>query len=222
MNNININAVFQTGMESPEVIAKIVEMNPKISTVYFYAYQPTYNVKESMRGRKGRPLIGRLLYHDLSAEHYKLRKGEVTAENINRIINSLKEDVVLGVLSRVRAGRNRAHIPMMDFDERKCEGRWDIIESFLRGIDQEGIILHSGRAYHFYGVHLLQERDWLNFLGKCILSDLVDDRYVGHRLLDGCGILRISACPLRPKMPSLISTVTKKMPTTRALMVIKQ
>jgi len=51
-------------MESPEVIAKIVEMNPKISTVYFYAYQPTFNVKEVMGGRKGRPLMSHLLYHD--------------------------------------------------------------------------------------------------------------------------------------------------------------
>jgi len=151
-----------------------------------------------------------------------LKRGEVTAENINRIINSLKEDVVLGVLSRVRTGRNRAHIPMMDFDERKCEGRWDIIESFFRGIGQEGVILHSGRAYHFYGVHLLQEKDWLNFLGKCILSDLVDDRYIGHRLLDGCGTLRISACPLRPKVPTVISTVTKEIPRNTALTVIKQ
>ena len=217
----NLHSVFKTGMEAPEAIAKIAEMSPSISTMYFYAYHPTYNVKESMRGRRGRPLMPRLLYHDFTNGQYKLRRGEITVEKIREITGSLGEDCVLGVMSKVRAGRSRLHIPMMDFDYRKCEARWDIIESFFRQIDQEGIIIHSGRAYHFYGFRLLNEKEWLDFLGKCLLSELVDERYVGHRLIDGCGILRISACPLRPMVPAVITVVTKGVAPGRELMDIR-
>ncbi|PIR01729.1 MAG: hypothetical protein COY73_03615 [Candidatus Nealsonbacteria bacterium CG_4_10_14_0_8_um_filter_37_14] len=94
----------------------------------------------------------------------------------------------------------------MDFSCNESTESVGKIEWFLKEIGhQSGAILASGRSYHYYGAGLLDEMGWLEFLGKCLLSGLVDERYIGHRLLDHCGILRLSACPLRPKIPTVVS-----------------
>jgi hypothetical protein len=57
-------------------------------------------------------------------------------------------------------------------------------------------IYNSGRSYHIYAYALLSTRRWTQFMGRCLLlnrpdrSELVDARWVGHRLLAGYGALR--------------------------------
>ena len=68
--------------------------------------------------------------------------------------------------------------------------------------------MSSGRSYHYYGASLMNEAEWSNFLGDCLLSGLVEARYVAHRYKDRCGILRLSACPLRPKIPTVVSVIS--------------
>ena len=216
MNNININAVFQTGMYAPAVLAKIVEINRKITSLYFYPYKPRRNLKE---GRAHWPIpMSRLLYHDASVKKLKLRREEITWDKIWSTIGLLENHYVLGVLSEVQAGKKRLHIPMMDFDDNNNLAQ---IECFLRAIGQKGVVLESGRSYHFYGIKLMDDRQWLKFMGDCLLSGLVEPRYLGHRLKDELCILRVSACPLRPKVPTVVSIVTKEIPKNAALMVIK-
>jgi len=51
----------------------------------------------------------------------------------------------------------------------------------------------------------MNERERETFLGDCLLSGLADSRYVGHREKDGYGILRLSACEMRPRLPKVVS-----------------
>lgn len=70
---------------------------------------------------------------------------------------------------------------------------------------KRGAILDSGRSYHFYGFDLLTQKQWWEFMAQCLLlGPLTDVRYIGHRLLEGMGILRLTATPLKPKAPVVV------------------
>lgn len=203
-------------MCAPDALGKIAEINPKISTLYFCAYEPKYNLKEESEHKP--TSMFRLLHHSPSRKDYKLKRGEITGDKIWSMIGLLKKDSVLAVLSEVWAGKKRLHIPMMDFDCDENDGNLAKIECFLRAIGQQGIILESGRSYHFYGIKLMNGKQWLNFLGDCQLFGLCDRRYIGHRLKDGLGILRVSCCDLRQQMPRVVTVVDGKIPDDRTVM----
>ena len=54
----------------------------------------------------------------------------------------------------------------------------------------------SGRSFHGYGSNLLNERDWIKFMGLLLLANrphfgwTVDPRWIGHRLIAGYAALR--------------------------------
>ena len=56
-----------------------------------------------------------------------------------------------------------------------------------------GLLLQSGRSYHFIGNQPLGQRELTRFLARAqLLSPIVDARWASHQLIDGqCG-LRIS------------------------------
>ena len=188
-------------MTASEVVAEVVRINPEISHLSFYIYKPHYNVKESRK----KPLLPVLLFHDPSQETVRLKREEMIMGKLKSVIDSLEEDAVIGVFSRFRRESETYHIPLMDFSCVDSCTNLKKVEWFLKEIKQQGVILSSGRSYHYYGVNPMNEREWSNFIGDCLLLDLVDTRYVGHRLKDGCGILRLSACPLRPQVPTVVS-----------------
>ncbi len=94
---------------------------------------------------------------------------------------------------------------MMDFRWVPSSKALDGILSALRtaGV-RTGAILESGRSYHFYGFDLLDQGDWLQFMGKCLLiAPLTDSRYIAHRLIDGACALRITPDKNHPKVPTV-------------------
>lgn len=207
---------FRIGMTAVEVVVEIVRTKSFINKLAFYIYNPHYTIEEIRRNtRKKNLFVHNLVHHDPSVETVILKRDEITADNLERIIKSLKEDSVLGVLSKVYTPEIEwrrepiPHIPMIDFICRESPRNLAKVEQFLRLIGQEkGVILASGRSYHYYGTdNCMQVDAWLNFLGDCGLSELVDSRYIFHRLKDENqrGILRLSACPLRPIIPTVVS-----------------
>ena len=201
MNNL-IKPAFQIGMTAMKVVVEIVRINPKISNLGFCRYVPHYNVKESWE----KPLLPLSLLHDPTIETIKLKREEATTENLKRIVDSLEEDTVIGVISRVRVENEIRHIPLMDFSCRCSDTSLKKIRYFLKKTEQKrGVILSSGRSYHYYGANLMNGEEWVNFLGDCGPSGLADERYLFHRFKDQCGILRLSSCPLRSTIPTVIS-----------------
>ena len=199
---------FKQGMTALEVVEKIVATNLEIPHLSFDVLKPTYNVKETSKTLS--PSLARLLYHNASSETIRLTRIEITAEYLQEIISLLKRNSVLAVISKVRVGKKNFHIPMMDFQDEALINNLPKIERFLRVIGQQGVILFSGRGYHFYGFRLMEERVWRNFMGDCGLSGLADSRYIFHRLKDDCGTLRLSAYPLRPKTPTVVSVLLER------------
>ena len=214
------NPNFRIGMTSVEVLVEIIRVNLKRgysgfngNFIWFYKYIPRGNTKDKKSNS-----LSQLIFHDFSKSMLVGEKSEnITVDNLNRWIRLLDEGEVLGIISDIKIARSFEeyysahfhHIPMMDFRCPKSPKNLARIKGLLRTIgEKEGVILDSGRSYHYFGINPLSEKGWLMFLGKCLLSELVDSRYIGHRLIDHCGILRISACPLRPKIPTVVSIFT--------------
>lgn len=212
-----INPNFRIGMTSVEALVEIIRVNLKRRSsgfngnfIWFYTYMPRENTQDKKSNS-----LSQLIFHDFSKFSLAGEKSEdITVDHINHWIRLLDEGEVLGIISEIKIARSFEeyysahfhHIPMMDFRCPKSPKNLARIKGLLRTIgEKEGVILDSGRSYHYFGTNPLSEKEWLMFLGKCLLSGLVDERYIGHRLIDRCGILRISACSLRPKIPTVVS-----------------
>jgi hypothetical protein len=202
---------FRIGMTAPEVVVEIATANVGVKHLLFCKYTPKRNTSE----RKSNSL-SRALSHDMAKADYNLlpardepsTKNEINLDTIGWLMSQKERSEAWGVLSEVgpQGYPFQTHIPMMDFQCPQSSENLRRVKKFLRKIGQnKGVILDSGRSYHYYGSELMHDKDFLNFLGDCLLSDLVDRRYVGHRLKDKLGILRISGCSLRPKVPTVVA-----------------
>jgi len=204
----NTKEIFRLGMTAPEVIVKIIEANPDIAALCFKIYTPTKTLDEELVIPL-RISLKRMLRHD-PPELEKgiwLKKEEVTLERLNKIIDALPRKQALAILSKVKLDPTTAfHLPLMDF---RCEAtpkNLRRIQNFFRKIGQKGTVLFSGRSYHYYGIELLAEKDWLTFLGTCLLFiGCVDSRYIGHLLISGQACLRISPTTRKPCLPKVVA-----------------
>lgn len=195
------NPNFRIGMTAIEVVVELVRVQSEITHLSFDIYTPSRNIREMQQA----PGIDHLLRHCPSKPCFLWRRDYITTERLSN--TRLKENEVLALRSDVliesSGSFNVFHIPMMDFADWQSLHE---IEDFFRAINRaNGVILSSGRSYHYYGLGLLDEWQWQNFLGDCLLSELADKRYVGHQFKDRCCVLRLSACPLRPEIPTVVS-----------------
>jgi len=133
------------------------------------------------------------------------RKDVISASQILHIIDHLEPGTVLAIMSEVRVEKNRIlHIPMMDLAQK--EDREKLLADaiyFFKHKGYRGAILSSGRSFHFYGVSLIDQREWEEFMGYCGLSELCDGRYIAYQLINGYSSLRVSFCDLRPVLPKV-------------------
>ncbi len=120
-------------------------------------------------------------------------------------------NVSLLVCSRVVRRRDQAvrHIPMMDFRLTPSDRSLALVTNAMRMLGQaDGVILESGQSYHYYGFHLLEEAEWLDFMYRSLLlTPFSDPRYIGHRLLAGTARLRVTATAGKPHVPCVVASL---------------
>lgn len=115
------------------------------------------------------------------------------------IISDLGEGEELAIHSIVSDIGREFHIPLIDFGNKDMS----VIDSSpLKELSNHwGMtfqIYSSGRSYHAYGNRLLSTPDWIKFMGSLLLLNkpgvykLIDDRWIGHRILAGYAALRWS------------------------------
>ncbi len=148
------------------------------------------------------------ILHDKAPDehHIELVGSEVTVERMDSLVKELKEGFVLAISSKVNLKDGSiAHIPMMDFRCAPSQMNKAVVKKALSAMGENaGLIVNSGRSYHFYGVHLLTSDAWVKFLAMGILfTPIVDARYIAHRLADGACRLRIGAGPDKPFIPTV-------------------
>ncbi len=143
--------------------------------------------------------------HSESEKTLVLNRGEIAESGIESIVVRLQSEEGLALCSELRlsAGYN-AHIPMLDFACATTPANKAAIASMLRVIAQTGVVVNSGKSYHFLGISLLTNDEWVRFMGQgLLLAPFIDARYVGHRLSDGECTLRIFAQNKVPQIPSI-------------------
>lgn len=105
------------------------------------------------------------------------------------------EHHVVSISSKITChdGINR-HIAMMNLHPEEGLTLDDIV-MIVEGVteDMPGYILESGRYYHFYGVSLLDKKEWTRFMVQFLmLTIIVSPRYIGHCLYRDYAALRLS------------------------------
>jgi hypothetical protein len=124
------------------------------------------------------------------ARLFKLKRDVLSPERISSITQELSSNCGLVVSSRVLTkpdNKETDHIPMLDF---RCPPSPYNVRAIIRMLTllghEHGVLVESGRSYHFYGVKLLSNHEWNQFMSKALLfAPITDPRYIAHRLIDG-------------------------------------
>lgn len=127
--------------------------------------------------------------------------NDVTEARINQEISALRPNQELALHSNVRIKGKNFHIPMIDFSLEGIVNRevFDRMSQYLpKALMLNMAVYSSGRSFHAYSTTLLTPKEWLDFMGRLLLitprnqPDVVDSRWIGHRLIGGFGSLRWS------------------------------
>jgi len=134
-------------------------------------------------------------------EYLAIPAEDFSEARINDEIASLRSDQELALHSTVRIKGKKYHIPMIDFSIEKSVERnvFDRMSRYLpKSLMLNMAMYTSGRSFHAYSTTLLGSKDWYDFMGRLLLvnpcrqPDIVDTRWIGHRLIGGFGSLRWS------------------------------
>lgn len=199
---------------SNELVAEIVRTNPVIDSLNLVVYEEAQNWRDTpiLRDDAGIDFLILGLRQDQGKRTItKLSRCDVSLKNLSHIADNLPASKLLGLQSNVAvAGGGQAQIPMMDFmcspSPRNKERLTCLLQSLCMG---RGFLLESGRSYHYYGLRLLTEVEWRTFLGKCLLmTGFADERYIGHQLVNGYCVLRLSSGRLKNRAPVVVAEIS--------------
>lgn len=134
-------------------------------------------------------------------EFLEIAAKDFTETRINQEISSLRIDQELALHSKLKVNGKTFHIPMIDFSIEDTVGI-DVFDRMSRYLPKSLMlnmaVYASGRSFHAYSNTLLGPKDWLDFMGRLLLvnprgeRDIIDARWIGHRLIGGYGSLRWS------------------------------
>jgi hypothetical protein len=146
--------------------------------------------------------------HQQFDETFQFARGE----NIFRILQELKAShdpqYTFAFFSRVETDEGVRHYPMLDFSNSKVEYGVDRVKSVLVELgEKNGVILRSGRSFHYYGFRLLTQETWVAFLKQASEFDEIGKKYIGHQFEDGGCTLRITTNELKPQMPVVVAVL---------------
>lgn len=131
------------------------------------------------------------------------------------IINSLSLNEELAFHSLIESFGDSYHFPLIDFGnvDRGIIDTGPLLELATHW-DMSFYIYNSGRSYHAYANKLIKSSDWIGFMGSLLLLNkpsgfkLIDERWVGHRLLGGYAALRWSNnSSYYKKLPTLVGVL---------------
>lgn len=132
---------------------------------------------------------------------FLLAGDDLTEEWILLNLSQLRPDQELAIHSKVSIAGRKWHIPMIDFslEEEMSQDVFDRMSRYLpKSLMLNMAVYSSGRSFHAYSTTLLTPKEWYDFMGRLLLinprsaDEVVDTRWVGHRLIGGYGSLRWS------------------------------
>lgn len=199
------------GMTAPQLVASLPGFMPEIAWLTFMSYPVTPGFDERLQAAGSvspEVVVRNAVVHDLGGRRtFRVLAQDVSEEKIRELHSEAGENRAIGITSVVETlDRKRRHIPMMDLKSRVSGFNQRAIVDLFKSVRNEpGVLLDSGNSYHYYGLQTVDESSWRAFLGECLLfSPVVDSRYVGHRLIDGFCVLRVSEAAHKSRVPAVV------------------
>jgi hypothetical protein len=198
-------------MKATEALEALIKQHHEIAFFYIIKYRDKLRLAERTQVELAEDpalFLTQAAIHNNTGDEEKEHPRSALKQGFwARLFAELQDDDVLAISSRVKLNNGKVfHIPMMDFKCAPTSANVDIAKDGFRKIGQDhGVLLNSGKSFHFYGKTLMSEKLWRAFLGhSLLLSDLVDARYVGHALINNECRLRISTTRLNPFIPTVV------------------
>src|SRR5438552_7319791 len=197
------------------VILHLLDTHPSITSITLIEYQASPTFKQVARRvhRAFDQTLDRRLQHGANpARVHNIDRPLLTSNHLRRLVADLPGDRALAFGSQVilRDGQ-RVHIPLLDFQSSQSRPNLQRLTLAMRRLESNGgVILRSQNSYHFYGLSCLSDRLWRQFVGRSLLLEpLVDVRYLGHCLIDGHALLRISPREPGGASPSVVAIIDR-------------
>lgn len=192
------------GATSIDVLRHIASLNPNIISFEFSRYKPLINVAEM----KTEPdLKTKMTRHYPPQAVSKLHSHQIQFSQEPNFGLDLTEGEIINLHSRVITTVGMLHIPMMDLDCQISDENLQMVGQYAKILGREGVILQTGRSYHYYGFHLLSTAEWIDFIASSMLAKVCDIRYMAHKLKDGFITLRLTAGGIRNTEPRVVLVV---------------
>ena len=199
-----------SGMKAPEALETVIRKHPEIDTFTIVRYKDKLRLPERITAKSvddPSTFLAQATVHDNKADQEEaVPRTALGVEFWERLFESLG-DFVLAASSKVRLKDGSvAHLPMIDFKCAPTDQNIELAKDAFAKIGQtDGVLLNSGNSFHYYGQTLMNEKEWREFLGHCLLlADFIDTRYVGHALINNECRLRLSTAPLNPFIPTVV------------------
>ena len=202
--------VLVEGMKAPEALEAVIRKHAEIESFTVVRYRDKLRLPERATVKPiedPSKFLTQAAIHDNHAdEEQDVARADIGPQLWERLFK-LPDDFVLAASSKVKLKDGRlAHLPMIDFKCSPTRQNIELAKEAFQKIGQtDGVLLNSGNSFHYYGQTLMDETEWRNFLGHCLLlSDFIDTRYVGHALINNECRLRLSTAPLNPFIPTVV------------------
>ncbi len=134
--------------------------------------------------------------YNKDVKEYWLEKSEFLRQSVKDLELACKEKEVFSVASLVEANnKSYLHLPLMNLHPRSGVTVKELI-IYLKDIssNRKGVLLRTGRYFHYIGYYLLTNEEWITFLGKMLAPFIfVNPGYIGYSLLRGYCCIRLTA-----------------------------
>jgi hypothetical protein len=146
----------------------------------------------------------------VDADNSTVEATTVTADYLRKRCGKIPDGHVLTISSEVTLNDlTLAHVPMLDFRISPSQEGLSVVSAVLDELGIGGIVLNSGRSYHFYGQALLPAEQLRCFLGKALLfTPIIDYRWIAHQLIEGACALRISPGTSGQDIPRAVKVIS--------------
>jgi hypothetical protein len=100
---------------------------------------------------------------------------------------------LVSLSSRVRVNGQACHLQLLDLGLAQRPGSADAVRAALDVLGLHGLLVASGKSYHFYGTFIDAWDAYVDLLARAsLLSPLVDSRWALRQIRAGRGVLRVS------------------------------
>jgi hypothetical protein len=170
------------GMKASEALELLIRNHPDIDTFTVVRYKDKRRLPERTTAQSAddpSKFLEQAAIHDNEADQVEHVPRAALGSELWKRLFELPTGFVLAASSRVKLKDGSvAHLPMIDFKCAPTPQNIDLAKQAFAKINQTtGVLLNSGNSFHYYGQTVMNEREWVDFLGHCLLlSDFIDTR----------------------------------------------